>query len=207
MKKSAGRKFYRSFGKRIVDICLAVPLVVISIPILGVCSILIKADSKGPIFFNQERLGRNGKVFMLLKLRTMTNKLRMASEVFVGNPEVTRVGRFLRRFKIDELPQLFNVLKGDMSLVGPRPGLISQYIEYTDLAKKRLEVRPGLTGLSQIRGNIYLTWEDRWVYDAEYVNNISFVSDLRIMLKTVHVLIYGEKSLVEKQKSKSILNK
>jgi lipopolysaccharide/colanic/teichoic acid biosynthesis glycosyltransferase len=129
----------------------------------------------------------------------MTNKKRKADhEIFADDPEVTTVGKFLRRFKLDELPQLINVLTGDMSLVGPRPGMPEQLKELDENGIKRLEVYPGLTGLAQINGNIYLVWPERWKYDRHYVEYISFMLDLKIILKTVLIVFQGEKKFINK---------
>jgi lipopolysaccharide/colanic/teichoic acid biosynthesis glycosyltransferase len=155
--------------------------------------------SSGPVFFTQNRLGKNAAIFKLYKFRTMTNKERKADhEIFADDPEVTTVGKFLRRFKIDELPQLINVLTGTMSLVGPRPGMPEQLKELDENGIKRLNVSPGLTGLAQINGNIYLEWPERWKYDRSYVENISFMLDLKIILKTVLIVFQGEKRFVNK---------
>ena len=161
--------------------------------------ILVKIDSKGRFFFFQERLGYKGKVFKVFKVRTMTDKSRIANrEIMKGDSEVTRVGYWLRRFKLDELPQLINVLIGDMSLVGPRPGLPRQIHEFDENGKKRLMVRPGLTGLAQINGNIHLTWPERWKYDRLYVETLSFKNDLKILLKTASIVLYGEEKYINK---------
>lgn len=154
---------------------------------------MVKIDSSGNFFFFQERLGYQGKIFKIYKIRTMFDKERVADrEILKNDVEVTKVGYYLRRFKIDELPQIINVFKGDMSLVGPRPCLPQQLAEFNDDGKKRLEVVPGLTGLSQINGNIHLTWEERWKYDREYVENLNFVLDMKIIFKTFFILIHGE---------------
>ena len=128
----------------------------------------------------------------------MTHKIRTShKEVYENNSEVTKSGKYLRRFKIDELPQIINVIKGDLSLVGPRPGLQEQMKDYNEIAKERLKVRPGLTGLAQINGNIYLSWTERWMYDKYYVNNLNFKLDIFIVLRTILVLIYGEKKYLK----------
>lgn len=127
------------------------------------------------------------------KEREVTNK-----EIFKGDSEVTRIGSILRRFKIDELPQLLNILKCEMSFIGPRPGLPEKLKEFNEDGKYRLEVKPGLTGLAQINGNIYLTWEERWKYDREYVEKISFVLDLNIFIKTFLIVFLGESKFIRK---------
>jgi lipopolysaccharide/colanic/teichoic acid biosynthesis glycosyltransferase len=129
----------------------------------------------------------------------MTHKPRNSDhEILKGDTEVTRVGYILRRLKIDELPQLVNILKGDMALVGPRPGLPIQLKEYNEDGKIRLMVRPGLTGLAQINGNIFLSWPERWKYDRKYVESVSFILDLIIIFKTIIIVFAGEEKFVNK---------
>jgi lipopolysaccharide/colanic/teichoic acid biosynthesis glycosyltransferase len=186
-------RFYRRTGKRIFDLLLTIPLTVALMPTFIAIAVLIKLTSRGPVFFNQGRLGKLGQVFLAYKFRTMTHRDRTQHvEIRAGNPEVTAVGEFLRRFKLDELPQLFNVLKGDMSLVGPRPPLPEQMAEYDDEIVKRLEVRPGLTGLAQIHGGTQMSWPQRWQYDLQYVRELSFLLDLRILARTALVVVFGE---------------
>jgi len=185
---------YRRIFKRITDLLVSFSFSFLMIPLSLLITVLIKVDSKGPVFFIQERIGLKGRIFNIYKFRTMTHKKRFEhQEVFPDNPELTRIGRILRRFKMDELPQLFNVLLGDMSLVGPRPPLPTQIELYSEEDKKRLEVLPGLTGLAQISGSIMLSWPERWVYDREYVDNLSFLLDLKIILKTFRIIIIGER--------------
>lgn len=128
----------------------------------------------------------------------MTNKKHKVKKIYGRSDEVTAVGYYLRRFKIDELPQLLNVLIGDMSLVGPRPGVPEQLEEMTNKTKKRYTVRPGITGLAQVSGNIYLDWEDRFVFDLRYIKNITFLNDLKILVRTAMLIIVGEKKYVNK---------
>ncbi|AZA85009.1 sugar transferase [Chryseobacterium lactis] len=184
---------YKVFFKRILDILVAFFVIIFLLPIFLIVYILVKIDSSGNFFFFQERLGYKGKVFKIYKVRTMYDKERIVGrEILKGDAEVTKVGEYLRRFKIDELPQIINVLKGDMTLVGPRPCLPKQLQEFNEDGKKRIEVVPGLTGLSQINGNIHLSWEERWKYDREYVENQSFLLDLKIIFKTFLILLNGE---------------
>jgi undecaprenyl phosphate N,N'-diacetylbacillosamine 1-phosphate transferase len=186
---------YRSIGKRVFDVLVAAPLLVASAPLLLVSAAAILISSDGPVLFRQRRVGRAGVEFDILKLRTMTHTVeerRPTNEVRAGDSEVTSVGSILRRFKIDEVPQLWNVLIGDMSLVGPRPALPSQVSAYDEIARQRLAVRPGLTGLAQINGNIFLSWEERWKWDTEYVRRVSFALDLRILSRTLVVIVRGE---------------
>lgn len=195
---------YRSYGKRLFDLMIILPVFVAISPVLLIAAALIKLDSRGPVFFNQERLGRYGETFLTFKFRTMTHREREAtSEILPGHSEVTRVGHWLRRFKIDEMPQLLNIVNGDMSLVGPRPALPDHINEYNEAGLRRLLERPGLTGLSQVNGNIYLSWPDRWFYDAQYVNRISFARDVAIIVKTVAVVLLGEERFLNKPNTDS----
>lgn len=167
-------------------------------PFLIFVAILIKIDSRGPVLFLQRRVGLNGSIFSIFKFRTMTDVPRSTvGEVYKDNVEVTRVGRMLRRLKIDELPQVLNVFMGDMSIVGPRPALESLYMANPE-AKERLRVRPGMTGLAQVSGNIYLPWEERLVFDLEYVRDCSFVLDCRIVIRTIGVVFLGEEKFLSK---------
>lgn len=184
---------YRKIIKPLFDFLLALFAVLFFLPWGLVIALIIKIDSKGPVFFFQERLGKKGKVFKVFKFRTMTDEKRVSNrEIYKGDSEVTFIGAFLRRFKVDELPQLINVLKGDMSFVGPRPALVNQLGQYDDFSVRRLEVLPGLTGLSQVNGNIYLSWEERWKMDVQYVDNISLITDIKLILKTFAVVVLGE---------------
>ncbi|WP_258561861.1 sugar transferase [Chryseobacterium chendengshani] len=176
-----------------MDIIIALSIIIFFFPLFLLIFIFVKIDSPGNFFFFQERLGYQGKVFKIYKIRTMFDKERVPDrEILKNDIEVTKVGYYLRRFKIDELPQIINVFKGDMSLVGPRPCLPKQLAEFNEDGKKRIEVLPGLTGLSQVNGNIHLSWQERWKYDREYVENISFLLDMKIVFKTFLILINGE---------------
>lgn len=179
--------------KRLIDVLIsAALLLVLFIPLLLV-ALIIKIESKGPVFFLQDRLGKHGDTFRVYKFRSMNvNFDRVEKQVFKDNSEVTSFGRFIRRFKIDELPQLINVLIGEMSLVGPRPCLPALREKFDDNAFYRLKVRPGLTGWAQVNGNIYNSWPKRWEYDRYYVENQSLFFDLKILMLTIKVVLFGE---------------
>ncbi|MEO6914494.1 MAG: sugar transferase [Chitinophagaceae bacterium] len=190
---------YKQFFKRTLDFVVAGLVLACISPGLIIVYLLVKADSEGHFFFMQDRIGRYGNLFKVYKIRTMNFENEVGDrEIFRGHSEVTRVGEFLRRFKLDELPQLLNVLKGDMSLVGPRPGMPAKIPELNADGKFRLLVRPGLTGLAQINGNIYLSWPQRWKYDRQYVTNLSFWLDIRIIFKTFLIILHGEKKFLKK---------
>jgi len=190
---------YPTIGKRLLDLAISLPILILTLPLLAVVAVLVRLDSQGPILFLQERLGRNGSVFRAFKFRTMTDRPRVPDkEIYGRDAEVTRVGYWLRRFKIDELPQLFNVISGEMSIVGPRPALPRQIEEYDEHSRRRLLVRPGLTGLAQVHGNTYLSWPERWAWDVEYVDRLSFSLDVTILLRTIGVVLRGEERFLER---------
>jgi lipopolysaccharide/colanic/teichoic acid biosynthesis glycosyltransferase len=152
---------------------------------------LIKLDSKGPVFFKQERVGKDGELFIIYKFRTMVeNAENMGAGYRVKHkdPRITKIVNFLRKTSLDELPQLINIVKGEMSIVGPRPTLEYQADEYNDYQWQRLKVKPGVTGLAQINGRQSLTWKEKIDYDVQYVNNRSFLLDLKIIFKTFFIL-------------------
>ena len=186
--------------KRFLDIFISFAILLFLFPLFIVVAVLIKMDSNGPIFYLQGRVGKNGDIFQVYKFRTMTDEVRDPNkkQTYLNDPDITRIGRFLRRFKFDELPQIWNVFIGDMSLVGPRPALPSLYEEFGEIAKKRCRVRPGMTGLAQVNGNIYLPWEKRLLLDGEYVDNISFMLDLKILIKTIAIVLFGEEKYIRK---------
>ncbi|MBE4947644.1 sugar transferase [Chryseobacterium culicis] len=190
---------YRRIIKRFLDIIISFTVILFLFPLFLVVYILVKLDSPGKFFFFQERLGYKGQVFKIYKIRTMYDKERVADrEILKGDVEVTKIGHYLRRFKIDELPQIINVFQGDMSLVGPRPCLPRQLEEFNEDGKMRIKVTPGLTGLAQVNGNIHLSWEERWKYDREYVEKQSLLLDLKIVFKTFLILLNGEDKYIKR---------
>jgi undecaprenyl phosphate N,N'-diacetylbacillosamine 1-phosphate transferase len=179
--------------KRVVDLVGATLLLLLLTPMMIVVSVLIKAEDGGPVFFSQNRVGKNHKIFKLYKFRSMTDVNRVKHvQTYSDSVDVTRIGQIIRRYKIDELPQLINVIKGNLSMVGPRPCLPETIIKFGDQSQIRHSVRPGLSGMSQINGNIYLSWEERLLYDLEYVNNMSLLLDLKIIFMTLYLIVRGE---------------
>jgi lipopolysaccharide/colanic/teichoic acid biosynthesis glycosyltransferase len=179
---------------RALDVVLASILLVVTSPVLAVAALAIRLESRGPVFYRQLRVGRDGEPFELWKLRTMlpgAESMGAGLYVLEGDPRITRTGRLLRRFSLDELPNLINVLKGDMAIVGPRPTVQEQVDRYTDRQRRRLEVKPGITGWAQIKGRTSLPWPERIELDVWYVENRSFRLDLRILLKTARMLATG----------------
>ena len=163
-------------------------------PILLITVVLLEIFMPGPVFFRQQRVGKDGKTFNILKIRSMKvdKEAEKRHDFSKDEDRKTRFGNIIRRLKIDELPQLINVFLGNMSLVGPRPTVKEQTDLYNDYQRQRLNMRPGMTGLAQVNGNISLTWDERIDYDVEYINNFSVWLDVKILLKTIAVVIFGE---------------
>jgi lipopolysaccharide/colanic/teichoic acid biosynthesis glycosyltransferase len=182
---------YGRTPKRLCDLTLAGAALLLSSPIHAVCALLIWVTSGRPVYFTQERAGRDGRPFKLLKFRTMLIGTHEASGGYHPESAVTGVGRFLRRSSLDELPQLVNIVRGEMSIVGPRPALPEQVTRYTTQQRRRLEARPGLTGLAQLRYRNTAPWSVRIRSDIEYVDSISFRTDATIVLRTIPSVLFG----------------
>jgi lipopolysaccharide/colanic/teichoic acid biosynthesis glycosyltransferase len=179
---------------RALDIVLGAAVLVVTAPLQALAAIAIRLESRGPVFYRQLRVGRDGEPFELWKLRTMVpgaESLGAGIYVIEGDPRITRVGRLLRRFSLDELPNLLNVLKGDLALVGPRPTVQEQVDRYTDRQRRRLEVKPGITGWAQVNGRTSLPWPERIELDVWYVEHRSLRLDLRILARTARLLATG----------------
>lgn len=181
--------FYERAIKRVFDIVLSIMALIILSPVALLCAIAIKLDDvHGPIFFRQPRNGRYGEVFQVIKFRTM--KRELCGDTVSATPStLTRVGRIIRLLSLDEIPQFVTILTGRMSLIGPRPLLISYYEWFNETERRRFNVRPGLTGLSQINGRANLDWDKRFALDTEYADNISFWLDVKIFFRTFGVLL------------------
>jgi len=177
-------KIYRRYGKRLFDLLFSITAIVFLFPLLLVLAGLVRIGIGSPIFFKQPRPGINNSIFIMYKFRTMTNLRSSDGELLPDNVRLTKFGNFLRATSLDELPELFNILLGDMSIVGPRPQLIVDKIFMNDVQNQRHTVLPGLTGLAQVNGRNDISWELKFKYDLEYINNISLKGDLIIILKT-----------------------
>lgn len=194
--------------KRLFDLVVSFVLVIIFLPLWMVIAIIIKMTSEGPVFFLQDRPGYHKKIFKVYKFRTMkvgSEKMVKGQEVMKDDDRITSIGKFLRRSKLDELPQILNVLKGEMSLIGPRPERVASLEDYDEEISKRLNMLPGMTGLAQVSGNIYLTLADRYRLDVYYVEHFCLWLDVKILFRTVGVVLFGEekylgKNLVEIEK-------
>jgi lipopolysaccharide/colanic/teichoic acid biosynthesis glycosyltransferase len=181
--------------KRALDVTLASIGLVLSAPLLAVLAAAIRLESPGHPFYTQTRAGRDGRPFSILKLRTMVQGAEFTGAglaIQAGDDRITRVGRFLRRYSLDELPNLFNVLRGEMSIVGPRPTLLHQVEQYTDRQRGRLKVKPGITGWAQINGRASLPWSERIELDLYYVEHRSLALDLRIIARTTELVLSGQ---------------
>jgi lipopolysaccharide/colanic/teichoic acid biosynthesis glycosyltransferase len=180
---------------RALDLVLSSALLALSSPFLAAAALAIRLESRGPAFYRQRRVGKDGAPFELWKLRTMVPGAEaMGAGIYVleGDPRITRVGRLLRRLSLDELPNLINVVKGDMAIVGPRPTIQEQVDRYTERQRRRLEVKPGITGWAQVNGRTSLPWPERIELDIWYVENRSLRLDLRILARTVRLLVTGQ---------------
>jgi lipopolysaccharide/colanic/teichoic acid biosynthesis glycosyltransferase len=179
---------------RVLDVAIAAAILLVAAPVLALAALAIRLESRGPVFYRQLRVGRDGESFELWKLRTMVPGAEsMGAGIYVleGDPRITRTGRLLRRFSLDELPNLANVLRGEMAIVGPRPTVQEQVDRYTDRQRRRLEVKPGITGWAQINGRTSLSWPERIELDVWYVEHRSMRLDLRILARTARMLATG----------------
>ena len=184
----------RPNASRALDLLVASLALALASPLLALAAILIKLESRGPVFYRQRRVGRGGEPFELWKLRTMVPGAEsMGAGIYVveGDPRITRTGRLLRRLSLDELPNLINVLRGEMAIVGPRPTVQVQVDRYTDRQRRRLEVKPGITGWAQVNGRTSLPWPERIELDVWYVEHRSLRLDLRILARTARMLATG----------------
>ena len=183
---------YKNCIKRCLDILLSLCGIIVLSPVLLVLAILVRLKLGSPVLFKQERPGKDEKIFTLCKFRTMTDARDEKGELLPDEVRLTKFGKFLRAASLDELPELFNILKGDMSVIGPRPLLVRYLPRYNAFQRRRHEVRPGLTGLAQINGRNALTWEEKFVYDIRYVENLTFAMDVRIFAGTIRAVLKRE---------------
>ena len=195
MSATHGRPYAVGRGlPRAADVLLAGVGLLLASPLLAICMVAIKVSSPGPVIYRSLRSGRGGAEFELFKLRTMhvgNDPVGVGTPVYAGDARVTRAGGFLRRFSLDELPNLVNVLRGEMAVVGPRPTLPAQVADYSEHQRRRLDVRPGLTGWAQVNGRAGIPWEERIELDVWYVEHRSPALDLRILARTLGLLVTG----------------
>lgn len=207
---------YRHFFKRIIDFCIALIALICISPILLIVTIWLHFANKGAgAFFLQERPGKNEKIFKVIKFKTMTDECDSEGKLLPDADRLTKVGRFVRSTSIDELPQLFNVLKGDMALIGPRPLLVRYLPWYTESERHRHDVRPGISGWAQSHGRNKVTWDEKLAMDVWYVNHLSLTTDIKVIVRTVKAVLFRESVEVEgvkpldqcRMKEKTIVNK
>lgn len=184
--------FYRKYGKRIFDLCLTIPAFVVLSPVMGVTAVLVAVKLGRPVLFTQKRPGYQEKIFRMYKFRSMTDERDKDGNLLPDEVRLTPFGEKLRSTSLDELPELLNILKGDMSLVGPRPLLVQYLPLYNKRQHRRHNVRPGITGLAQINGRNSISWEEKFEYDVQYVENLSFKGDIKILFDTVFKVLKKE---------------
>lgn len=191
MEKSKGG-IYRKYIKRVMDFILSLIAIIVLSPIMLLVALLVRTNLGSPVIFKQERPGLNEKIFTMYKFRTMTDERDENGELLPDSERLTKFGKFLRSTSLDELPELFNILKGDMSIVGPRPLLVEYLPLYNEHQRRRHEVRPGLSGLAQVNGRNAISWEEKFDLDVQYVDNITFLGDWKIILLTIKKALMRE---------------
>lgn len=194
---------YEAFFKRAIDIAASLVVILLFWWLYVILAIIVKVNLGSPVIFTQDRPGKNGKVFKLYKFRSMTDARDENGKLLPDRMRLTKFGRILRSTSLDEIPELFNILKGDMSIVGPRPLLVSYLDQYNSFEKRRHEVRPGLTGLAQANGRNAIEWKERFAKDVEYVNNVTFMMDVKVILMTL-LKVVKRQDIVYKKGNKTI---
>ena len=195
---------YQKYIKRLLDIILSLLAIIITFPIFLIIGILVLMFIGQPAIFRQKRPGKNEKIFTMYKFRTMTNKKDEDGNLLADELRLTKLGKFLRKTSLDEIPEFINILKGDMSFVGPRPLLVEYLPYYTEEEHHRHDVRPGLTGFAQVSGRNLLNWDDKFQKDLEYINNITFINDVKIVAKTIKEVIERKNIVVCPSQSLSL---
>ncbi|MEA4892170.1 MAG: sugar transferase [Peptococcaceae bacterium] len=183
---------YKRFGKRLIDLIVALTGLILLSPLFLVLMILVRKNLGSPVLFKQARPGKDEKIFFMYKFRTMTDEKDEKGNLLSDYMRLTSFGKKLRQSSLDELPELFNVLKGDMSLVGPRPLLIRDAFFFNDTQRKRAEVKPGITGLAQVNGRNLISWEEKLAFDCRYVEKINIIQDFKILIKTIKIILLQE---------------
>lgn len=185
MSRLGNETFYQRYGKRVIDLCLSFVLLILFWWVLAIVAILVRVKLGSPVLFRQPRPGRDEKVFNLYKFRTMTDERDADGNLLPDEQRLTKFGSVLRSTSLDELPEVFNIVRGDMSIIGPRPLLVKYLPRYSAEQHRRHEARPGLTGLAQVNGRNSISWDEKFLYDVEYVDNVSLGLDASIFLRTI----------------------
>lgn len=199
--------FYETYIKRLLDIVLSGGALLVLSPVLLITALLVRVKLGSPVIFCQPRPGKDEKIFNLYKFRSMTDARDENGQLLPDEIRLTKFGKLLRSTSLDELPELWNIFKGDMSIVGPRPLLVEYLPYYTEEEKLRHDVRPGLTGLAQVNGRNNLTWEQKFAYDLEYVNHLSLVNDVKIIIQTVKKVLVRADIQIDTQATEGNLAK
>lgn len=192
MRKRKKHGIYEKYVKRPQDFCCALAAVIVLSPVMAVTALLVRLKLGSPVIFKQERPGLNGKIFTLYKFRTMTDEKDADGNLLPDEVRLTKFGKLLRSTSLDELPELFNILNGDMSVVGPRPLLVRYLPLYNEHQARRHEVRPGFTGYAQVHGRNAISWEEKFDLDVEYVDHVTFLRDWKIIFRTVKTVLKRE---------------
>jgi lipopolysaccharide/colanic/teichoic acid biosynthesis glycosyltransferase len=183
---------YKCFFKRLIDNILSGMALIVLLPLYIILIVLVNIKLGYPVIFKQERPGKNEKIFKMYKFRTMTSETDNKGNLLPDSARLTKFGNLLRKTSLDELPEIWNIFKGNMSIIGPRPLLVRYLPLYSPIQKRRHEVRPGLTGLAQVNGRNAISWEEKFIIDVEYVDNISFINDIKIFFKTIAKVLKRE---------------
>lgn len=192
MKKAKAKGLYERYFKRLLDIILSFIAIILLSPVFLIVALLVRIKLGSPVIFKQNRPGLNEKIFTMYKFRTMTDERDENGNLLPNEMRHTKFGKFLRSTSLDELPELFNIVKGDMSIIGPRPLLIEYLPLYNSHQKRRHEVRPGLSGLAQVKGRNSLSWEEKFDLDVEYVEKVRFIIDVKIILLTIKKVFFRD---------------
>lgn len=199
--KQKPRGLYQKYVKRFLDICCALAAMTVFCWLYLIIAVLVRVKLGSPVLFTQDRPGKDEKIFRLYKFRTMTDARDENGDLLPDEARLTKFGKFLRATSLDELPEAFNILKGDMSVIGPRPLLVSYLPYYTEDERRRHDVRPGLSGWAQVNGRTVCGWDKKLAYDLEYVDNISFLFDLKVLWKSVQVFFSHRDNAVDTTKT------
>lgn len=197
MSRLANESFYQRFGKRAIDLCLSLILLILFWWVLAVVALLVRVKLGRPVLFRQPRPGKNEKIFNLYKFRTMTDERDESGNLLPDEVRLTKFGKALRATSLDELPEVFNILLGEMAIIGPRPQLVRDMVFMTPEQRRRHCVRPGLSGLAQVNGRNAIAWDDKLAYDLDYIEHITFAGDVAIFFKTLTKAFVKQEGITE----------